>query len=113
LLLGTLSDPDILQKRNAHRHEQALIEGDLIDRIWNHIILIILTLQNAPILGVDSEGRRKRANSRNKIISYYYSFFNTFALSFLQLIYDLIMPPALLYPGKRTTSRNYITQLLP
>ena len=51
------TDPDILQKRNAHRREQSLIEGDLIDSNLEPHYSNLIDSANAPIFGVDSEGR--------------------------------------------------------
>lgn len=51
------TDPDMLQKRNAHRREQSLIEGDLIDSNLEPHYTNLIDSANAPIFGVDSEGR--------------------------------------------------------
>lgn len=51
------TDPDILQKRSAHRREQSLIEGDLIDSNLEPHYSNLIDSANAPIFGVDSEGR--------------------------------------------------------
>lgn len=54
---SSTTDPDILQKRSAHRREQSLIEGDLIDSNLEPHYSNLIDSANAPIFGVDSEGR--------------------------------------------------------
>ena len=54
---SSTTDPDILQKRSAHRREQSLIEGDLIDSNLESQYTNLIDSANAPIFGVDSEGR--------------------------------------------------------
>ena len=53
----TVTTDDIAQKRNAHRREQSLIEGDLIDSNLEPHYTNLIDSANAPIFGVDSEGR--------------------------------------------------------
>lgn len=53
----TVTTDDMLQKRNAHRREQSLIEGDLIDSNLEPHYTNLIDSANAPIFGVDSEGR--------------------------------------------------------
>ena len=53
----TAFDSDTLKKRIAHRREQSLIEGDLIDSSLEPHYSNLIDSANAPIFGVDSEGR--------------------------------------------------------
>ena len=53
----TAFDSDTLKKRSAHRREQSLIEGDLIDSSLEPHYSNLIDSANAPIFGVDSEGR--------------------------------------------------------
>ncbi len=57
VVTSSTTDPDILQKRSAHRREQSLIEGELIDSNLEPHYSYLIDSANAPIFGVDSEGR--------------------------------------------------------